>query len=533
MRSYHYLFFLPVLLLLSGCYKDKGNYDYTDINTLEVNFSPASDTYNAELYTHTYAYRQPATDTMWVTYTPEITQSLTDGDENLRFEWIVTGGGQSAPDTVTAPELRLPFAPKVSTSYVVRFQVMDTNNQVRVYRTLRMRTELPFVKAWFVLHGNPGARMLGAVESPDDGTEAAMIANAYGALHGDANPFQDVQHMFYTAADGEDFRAPEHLTLLEPNKAYYAHPFDLIISPRGYNLMVPDPAARLNLSYGVTNNSIGRYAIIVTDDKKFIHGGPNGFYHYPQTEGDYQLDHAYITPGGHLILWDDSRKRFMYYAFNENWYTWYNGDGRPTGVSNSAVLTPFPEELFHPNEWATKEVYWIGTSMSSTGESTASVITKDRTTGVYWAYGFEVGESWETGEHVITVSRTALTGLDQAPDQHSLFATSVAFDQQFYYTKEETLYHYNLITHENTPVYSLENGQSFTQLKFREPESHYAVTNENHALAMAVLSADGTKGELHEIQFSQAGDVMQQNVFKGEFGPIQDIVFTFIHRIIL
>lgn len=536
MKTINSLLIVVCLAISSGCYKDKGNYDYKDVNAMEVDFFPKANSYDPEYYAFEYIYRQPATDTLMITYSPEIDQTLNEGDENVSYEWFVSRVGSNIVDTVRAKYLTLKYSPKVSTSYEVTFRATDNITDLSVYRRLRMRTELPFVKSWFVLHGALGERKLGTVEYPDNGDDAAILDDAYGTVHDMLNPFKDVKSMFYTAADGGNFSSQEHLTLLESNKSYYLHAFDLLISPRGYNLMVPDPAARINLSYGVTNNSLGRYAAIVTEDKQFIHGGPNGFYFNPVTTGSYVVDVAYITKGGELVIWDNTNKKFMYYKMSDNWYTWYNGSERPTGVNNVAELTLFPEDLFAVEELNNRTVLWMGTNIQANLESGATAIVKDNRSNSYSAYligfGGGGGKSRDKGGEgsSIQINKQILPSLDV--DQKSLFATSIAFEQQFFYTKGETLYHYNLVTNTNTVIYSVAAGQEITQIRFRESESHPLVVKENRILALAVLSANGLNGELHELEFSESGDLAKETVFKGDFGPIKDISFSFIHRVI-
>ena len=65
-------------LLLAGCYDDKGNYDYRDINEIvTISFSPAPDEITMDSV-YTYSYPQSSQDTMRVTYPPIVSQSLAE-----------------------------------------------------------------------------------------------------------------------------------------------------------------------------------------------------------------------------------------------------------------------------------------------------------------------------------------------------------------------------------------------------------------------------------------------------------------------
>ena len=91
MKQYIYIL---IILLLASCYDDKGNYDYTDVNTVESGLE--------EVY-----YR--FTDETIVTIDPKLSQSLEQNKENLKFLWLHSTTGtnfyvgssvQSKVDTV-------------------------------------------------------------------------------------------------------------------------------------------------------------------------------------------------------------------------------------------------------------------------------------------------------------------------------------------------------------------------------------------------------------------------------------------------
>ena len=64
------IFMLAALLIggLTGCYEDKGNYKYRDINEVTYKILPESE----DGY---YRFKQPPVDTMYVDYTVDLSQS--------------------------------------------------------------------------------------------------------------------------------------------------------------------------------------------------------------------------------------------------------------------------------------------------------------------------------------------------------------------------------------------------------------------------------------------------------------------------
>lgn len=527
------------LLITGGCYADKGNYDYVEVNHIDVTFTPETD-YNAEYYTYSYTYRQPPTDTLWVTYTAQGTQSLTSGDENLEYEWIVTlNSSPLSNDTISAKEITLAFPPKKKTTYDVRFQMKDNDTGVSVYRSLRMKTQVPFLKSWMVLHGPQGARRLGAIEYPDDPEQTAVLPDAYEALHDSIAPLQNINTMFYNYSDGGDYRYGEHLSFLAPEEFVYMYPMEMAIAYRPYDIAVPEPLAKPQLAYGIADDAIGRYAALVTEDGKMLNGGPNGFYYNTPTQPEvenYHIDKGFISDGGKLTLWDGVNKKFMLYDFMYNWYVnYYTGDTRPTGFTISEMLSPFPEGVLSEGEMDNRDVLWMGHPLTAETWNGLAAIVRDDTNNNYWAYliAYSDGKDkkGDEGGESVTVTRRELPGI--TIDDNSCFATSVAFAEQIYYTTANVLYHYNMVTGENVEIYAVEPGETITHLKFRKCYPHDLVENENHKLAVVALSADGEHGYLHEVTLGQSGDITQTVKYDGDFGPISDIAFTFIaYRII-
>ena len=68
------LIYILVILLLSSCYEDKGNYDYKEINTVDVSLDEV------------YAVRLGKDTT--ITIVPRLSQLLQKDDENLSYVWL-------------------------------------------------------------------------------------------------------------------------------------------------------------------------------------------------------------------------------------------------------------------------------------------------------------------------------------------------------------------------------------------------------------------------------------------------------------
>ena len=76
------------MILLAGltavsCYEDKGDYDYHEINEVTISLQKTMDV------------TVPHEGSVTVTLSPEITQSMRDGEEGLVYEWRKREGTDS------------------------------------------------------------------------------------------------------------------------------------------------------------------------------------------------------------------------------------------------------------------------------------------------------------------------------------------------------------------------------------------------------------------------------------------------------
>ena len=156
---------LLLSVLLSGCYEDKGNYDYTldSMNEITaVSFSPS-------IYANKIEVLQAMSeDDVLRRVDVILEQTLSDNIENLDFNWILTYNnkkGESVTDTVHSKgflEVELPVGEKMS--YDVFLQIYDKSTTLSHYSSFELKTRPIFQNSLFVLHGEEGDRKLGNIE---------------------------------------------------------------------------------------------------------------------------------------------------------------------------------------------------------------------------------------------------------------------------------------------------------------------------------------------------------------------------------
>ena len=512
-----------VTLFLAGCYDDKGNYDYKEVNDLTIAFTPEA-TSEGEDYSYSYQYRQPPLDSLKVTYIPVISQTTKDAVDNLEFLWTVsrTVDGKKVIDSVYMKELLLKYPPRKASLYEVVFKVKDVSTQIEYYRQLNMKTVVPFVRSWFVLNGPQGDRRLSVIEDPNEEETAQITLDVYQDLWG-ARRFQKAERIMYAPDQSLDYRRGAALSVVQPDSVSWLYAFEML-DYKPSRILFPSGFSQ-KFAYGVANN-VWRNSVVVDQNGKFYHAGSTGFYYTVKTQPDvenYTVDKMYMSTNGFVTVWDKKNKKFMYYELNQN--SCYREDGTiypSNDDGNTALLTLVPNGSLDENEWEKNEVLWVGQGISpASEESGALVIGKNTATSIYNMYHFEAGKD-KDGDGGVSIKKVELGSLDV--DANSCFATSVAYADQFFYTKESKVYLYNSVSKEAIELYDA--GGVIHQMQFRVCSSHYNVTNENRSIGIVVNKADGT-GELHEIFLDEAGDFVKAIVHTG-FGTIQDIAYSFV-----
>jgi len=383
-----------------------------------------------------------------------------------------------------------------------------------------MNTVVPFINSWFVLHGAQGERKLGVVEGINsEGDELSVVYDAYEDIWG-VRRFQNATKLLYLSSDGSDYSnlIVEHVFVIQPDSCTYMHPFDLVVNKR-FELMMPSVSPRPRLAYAAGD---GHAAGFLVDEKGhlFWTRGAGWFFSVKTDENakDYQVKDIFLSESGYATIWDKVRRRFMYYDITENRFYRGNADIHPEDES-SVSLTLFDEGIFADDEWNNQDVVYMGQGNSDISEEgTIIVAVDDQQNYMIYQIGFR-----GLGTSFIEVSKTPAVNMNL--DATSQLATSVAFKDQIFYTRNSAVYLYNVASGEE--IYLYDAGGTIAKLQFRIAARYdfgYGTIDANKRLAVVVNNPDGT-GELHELFLTSGGDVDKTLIHTG-FGEIQDIVFA-------
>lgn len=490
----------PLLWGLAGCYDDQGNYNYKDINTVSFVMQPESEN-------GFYRFKVRTTD-YDVVFSPAVTQTLLKGEDNLKYLWVVsyTEDGERVVDSVTTKELTLTFPAKKAYSYSVTFRLTDTTTNVSTYAALSMRTVNPYMDGWMVLNGAEGLRHLSSIEDPDS-LQYVYTENAWTDM-GNKPRFQDAIGLIYAPYGLRDNNALECLYVMTSDSLFALDPFAMQVKGSNKDFF---PGKLLNekheLWYGLDGSpKNGGYALLVDKDYNFYYATDNynGVFREPDLKNVKSCRASKLAKSHSsavICIWDDEQKKFM-------------------SCRNGNVEEVEDKEY----DWTDKEVVWMGMDnvLAEVGNNKGRValaLVKDKA-GNYWTYHYDAEERKFTRDSIGELSIDVTTQ----------FATSQAFESQFFYTVGSKLYLYNVAGREAEELYDA--GAPITQLKFRINEPTSITSKDDFMRYLGMVVDKGAEGELHEVVLSTAGDVEDIHVFTG-FGPIQDICFTLINRVVL
>ncbi len=129
------------LLLLSGCYGDKGNYDYRDINEIEI---------GARGFEGTYQLRS-GIDVLKITPEIHATQDpAMEGDYS--YEWVVVGQVRNPGERTTIAQTRdLDYAVDLpSDDYLLLLRVTDPSTGLMFSRKTNLSVSTAYTRGWLV-----------------------------------------------------------------------------------------------------------------------------------------------------------------------------------------------------------------------------------------------------------------------------------------------------------------------------------------------------------------------------------------------
>ncbi len=561
------LYTLILALILAGCYKDEGNYEYNfgnmnEINLDSITFTPQS---YESLSGTMIEIRQPMEDTLVQRVSVDLRQTLYTDYSKLDFLWIRNftdrnSFGELMPvcDSVhTAGYVDLTFPPLESRTYSLRLIITDRQTELQYFKSLSVKTRPIYKNSLFVLHGKePGERRLGNIEVV--GTIANITTDAYKALNPEStkNPFANTFMLDFTAGinsgvsadDSRYFRTlcafhedgtanvwePHGLTQkFRAVPAYVFLPKWGAVMPKRI-IGLGDPVAMQDFRMLIDRN--GRY---------YVAGSYFNFIPYDnKLSSDIGHQSDFIAAMGtimsnYYIIWDSKNNRFLYQAKVHN-MNGYSGESKGRTAANATAMPPLLDACVDfstlPEGYSPVGKRAVYAYISSMGyEYNAShpfFIFLDEKTGEYYLYDLkpQTGDkdSEEARIHTrakaddpgrwliqrasatdpaFSITARKLPSLTPG-DYSSSICYSFSFSTNYIFFIDQTgrtVYRYNTMNDELYTVYESPQDYTVTQIKFHSTFASEFQKEQGRYLSIAL--DNGKNGAVTEVKLDNTGDL--------------------------
>ena len=559
-----FLLFVP---LLSACYEDLGNYDYTldSMNEITaVTFTPS-------------VVRSASGDIIEVQQALDesdtrrrvdavVEQTLATDLEELDFYWFrtyVDENGEAVQDTVRTKgylEFDLPVGKAMS--YNIFLQIYDRTTDLSHYSGFAIKTRPVFKNSLFVMHGSDGNRKIGNIEVIGNETK---IYTDVKTVTKDNNHYENATGFGYTTY----INIPDNLTNIGEtsaltvfcnngeSRAYDPHGMNVkftssqIFKPESENfsyrrtVQTGDPSNYTLYRVVLTENGEVYVGNVVQALYKPGHGCENGADLGHQT--DYEITAATITHN-RFLMWDAKNSRFLYAAKEDAGFAIDEGNSiKPSYVSRNPLLDAHVrfQGLQRSPEGMTAVMGYIN-YRDNYSQQNPYFIFKDEESGDYYRYellmqnigdGSKVRRSRSADGEEEILSAYTIVGEKKLAGLTPTAMSTITYNSWFtttnlFFAEGNTVYRYNVSNGDKFVVYEAPQGYEVTKIKFRTEDS--SAFSSDLGLHMNIVMSNGTNGAVAEIKFTTAADV--DNDFTPLFydrdnegnlwGEIKDIIFV-------
>ena len=559
-----FLLFVP---LLSACYEDLGNYDYTldSMNEITaVTFTPS-------------VVRSASGDIIEVQQALDesdtrrrvdavVEQTLATDLEELDFYWFrtyVDENGEAVQDTVRTKgylEFDLPVGKAMS--YNIFLQIYDRTTDLSHYSGFAIKTRPVFKNSLFVMHGSDGSRKIGNIEVIGNETK---IYTDVKTVTKDNNHYENATGFGYTTY----INIPDNLTNIGEtsaltvfcnngeSRAYDPHGMNVkftssqIFKPESENfsyrrtVQTGDPSNYTLYRVVLTENGEVYVGNVVQALYKPGHGCENGADLGHQT--DYEITAATITHN-RFLMWDAKNSRFLYAAKEDAGFAIDEGNSiKPSYVSRNPLLDAHVrfQGLQRSPEGMTAVMGYIN-YRDNYSQQNPYFIFKDEESGDYYRYellmqnigdGSKVRRSRSADGEEEILSAYTIVGEKKLAGLTPTAMSTITYNSWFtttnlFFAEGNTVYRYNVSNGDKFVVYEAPQGYEVTKIKFRTEDS--SAFSSDLGLHMNIVMSNGTNGAVAEIKFTTAADV--DNDFTPLFydrdnegnlwGEIKDIIFV-------
>lgn len=555
------------VLLLAGCYEDKGNYDYSldSMNKIiSVTFSPSVFTAASGNTIEVQQALEEEDKTRRIEAIVE--QSITKDLDDLNFYWCrsyVDENGKSVKDTIESKgylEFDLPVGKPMT--YDIFLQIYDNTTELSHYSSFKLNTRPLFKNSLFVMHGEEGNRKIGNIEVI--GNETKIYTDVKKVTR-DNNHYENACGFSYSTF----INIPENLanigetstlTIFSSNGETRAYdPHGMMVKYTESQIFKHDSddfSYMKGIQTGDPSNYT-QYRVILTEDSKAYFGNYVHALYKPgfacednpdlMHEIDYEITAATITHN-RFLLWDAKNSRFLYAAKEDHGFATDEGSSiKPGLMAMNPLLDAHVklEGLQHSPANMTAVMGYIN-YRDNYDQQNPFFIFKDGT-GNYYRYELEmqnigdgskakrVGSDGEEEEEVLAaytiVSEKKLAGLTPT-DISTITYNSRFTTSNLFFAEGNTVYRYNVQNGDKFVVYEAPEGYNVTKIKFRTDDS--STFSGDLGLYMGIVLFNGSNGAVAEVKLNTAADIdtsfapllYDKDNEGNQWGEIKDIQFV-------
>lgn len=476
-----YIYYLLLVILGCSCYDDKGNYNYEEINEINIRLE--------KLYVVTSLYTD-------IKIVPEYSQTLRENHDNLTFRWEELSGeflSQSTDTLGITSELELNInADEPGFKYVryLRLVVEDNVSGLRYIADTKLQVAKPFYKSWMILHEENGVAQLAAVEYL--GGEVRYRKDAYGEESGKSfagkpvalGVFDHFETDYYDAGANKNYvsngfaivtdRAVESGVYCQWNGFRQMASFDKMVYPAdagGFNV------AKVSFLGGGTSS----IQLCVSGGKLFQSLYSGKFYKaHVHSEVAGEIDITLVGKEGNCpMFYDQTGKRFLWYRNSEwNLTTPYpQFDPAKENPEKAMVrLVPFRvenvTEVDPSNLRKEQKMLYMGQGYA---ESMYDHLMYAVGLGAdkCYVYEFKNGNPFLYDRYGASFNAYYEKDIPEGLTEESCLTSSRTYNGIFFYTSNNVVYRYDYNTGNYREIYRHEGAVKATYANFAKKQKTY------------------------------------------------------------
>lgn len=463
--------------LFQGCIKDKGNYQYREINELSIKNS-LPDTFTVLIQ-----------DTLRIDL--EMEQSLPNKN-GLSYDWVMYPGVGSEFRIHIGDASKVRFyiteEPKV---YDLDLFVTDNDNNVSFYKKFYVKVTSIYNQGWLVMEEENGHNDI-AIIKPDNVVEHNLYSRSNGGAY---LPSGDGMVRVFSR------RTEQVIYFLSENNGIQVSPGNFVRNStlKDWFFLDPGPVKPLEIFTQGTEEHF------LTREKAYGNNlnSPAPYKFGLATPGDYFLAPYQISTSGMFVFYDTLARRFWFRAPG-------NGDF-PLSVLSSQNNNNAPWNM---NNIGRRLLY---ANMSTGNTGWTALFESLQRDSMFIVRGQAAGSS----SYIQTVD-TLASGLPMQTAGRYLAARLVP---HIYYAVGNQLYLYDIPAKAARLVYSFPAGTDVRSMKWYN-NIKSSSDPDNYRLMM-VATQEGAEGKVYLFPVDLTGDFSggtYRNVFSG-FGQIRDVTY--------